>query len=291
MDSMFVDILNKIIAEQGREALLNHAKCKAFLADYTHGEYKKESRLLLQALEAGVQKAIDATGELGVCKQQQARVLREEHFLSAEAAADVVDALALVLRGEQVSGISQVCPNCRKELQKEWKTCPYCSTNVAKTAQAAGSAAQASCEKGMRYYENKDYDTAIAEFTEAIRLDPNNDYFYVIRGNAYVGKGQYDTAIRDCTEAIRLNPNYAFAYGTRGEAYRRIGEYDTTIKDCTEAIRLNPNYAFAYGCRGRAYRQLRQRNQAIQDLEKALSLNPGLEWAEEALRELRRELS
>jgi hypothetical protein len=100
MNQDFTAILKKLIAEQGKEALLNSAKCKAFLADYTKGEYKKESRPLLQALEAGVQKAIVTTEELEICKKQQIRILQEEYFLAAAIAADVVDTLALVLRGE-----------------------------------------------------------------------------------------------------------------------------------------------------------------------------------------------
>jgi len=39
MEQSFITILQKLVTEQGREALLNLAKCKAFLADYTHGEY------------------------------------------------------------------------------------------------------------------------------------------------------------------------------------------------------------------------------------------------------------
>jgi hypothetical protein len=58
MDAAFITIVQKLVSEQGKEALLNAARCKALLADYTRGEYKKESRLLLQALEAGVAKAI-----------------------------------------------------------------------------------------------------------------------------------------------------------------------------------------------------------------------------------------
>jgi hypothetical protein len=136
MNQGFIAILQQLISEQGKEALLNPAKCKAFLADYTHGEYKKESRLLLQALEAGVPKAILTTVELEICKQQQVSVLKEEHFLSAEAAADVVDALTLVLRGGQEVSQGPTCPNCGKELQKEWKGCPYCLTLVAKIQQS-----------------------------------------------------------------------------------------------------------------------------------------------------------
>jgi len=140
MNSMFIDILKKLTAEQGKEALLNPAKCKALLADYTKGEYKKESRLLLQAIDAGVQKEIIATAELELCKRQQIRVLQEEHFLSAEAAADIVETLALVLKEEQAPQGAPprgpFCSNCGKELQKEWASCPYCSTPVVKIQQS-----------------------------------------------------------------------------------------------------------------------------------------------------------
>jgi uncharacterized protein with PIN domain len=132
MNTEFIDILKKLVAEQGKEALLNPAKCKAFLADYTHGEYKKESRLLLQSLDAGVQKAIDTTNELEICKKQQTRVLQEEYFLASETAADVVETLALVLREDKQKEKPKItlCANCGKELQKEWKACPYCLTPV-----------------------------------------------------------------------------------------------------------------------------------------------------------------
>jgi len=99
MDNIFVNILQKLVTEQGKEALLNPTKCKAFLADYTKGEYKKESRLLLQAVETGVSKAIDSTNEIDICKKQQIRVLQDEYFLTDEIASDVVDTLAFVLRG------------------------------------------------------------------------------------------------------------------------------------------------------------------------------------------------
>jgi len=84
-----------------------------------------------------VQKEIIATAELELCKRQQIRVLHEEHFITAEAAADIVETLALVLKGEQESETSQstVCSNCGKELQKEWASCPYCATPVMKIQQ------------------------------------------------------------------------------------------------------------------------------------------------------------
>jgi tetratricopeptide (TPR) repeat protein len=249
MNATFIDIIQKLIAEQGKEALLNSAKCKAFLADYTKGDHKKESRLLLQALEAGVQKTIDTTTELEICKQQQIRVLQEEHFLTAEAAADTVDTLAFVLRGEQGKGALQgtVCANCGKELQKEWKICPYCGTSTAKTGQVplVNSNTKRTYGIGRGYFEAGRYDEAFPHFDEAVRRDPNFADAFFYRGFVYLRKDQYDMAIKDFTESLRLDPNHALAYANRGQAYRRLGQRDQAIQDLEKAVSLYPNYAWA----------------------------------------------
>jgi Flp pilus assembly protein TadD len=60
-------------------------------------------------------------------------------------------------------------------------------------------------------------------------------------------KGQYDEAIRDCTEAIRLSPNYAFAYGFRGAAYRQLRIKDRARNDLEKALAIEPTNEFAKG--------------------------------------------
>ena len=125
-NSNFLIILKKLVAEQGKEALLNPVKCKAFLADYTKGEYKKESRLLLQALDAGISKAIDSADNLEICKKQQIRVLHEEYSLVEETAENIVDILIMILRGKIKE--KKLCKKCGRELVEEWKSCPNCKT-------------------------------------------------------------------------------------------------------------------------------------------------------------------
>jgi tetratricopeptide (TPR) repeat protein len=56
-------------------------------------------------------------------------------------------------------------------------------------------------------------------------------------------KGDYDGAIADFTEVIRLIPNYVYAYKQRGVAYSRKGDYDRAIADFEAALRINPNLA------------------------------------------------
>ena len=97
--------------------------------------------------------------------------------------------------------------------------------------------------RGEVYEKNRDYDKAIADYTEAIRLNPKHADAHYGRGTAYRRKGAYGEAIRDFTETVRLNPKHADAYYGRGIAYRHAGEYDKAIADYSEAIRLNPNSA------------------------------------------------
>jgi len=73
---------------------------------------------------------------------------------------------------------------------------------------------------------------------------------YVDSGNAWYDKKDYDRAIADYTEAIRIDPEYSKAYNGRGIAYDNKCEYDNAIEDCNEAIRINPEYVHAYNNRG-----------------------------------------
>jgi len=86
------------------------------------------------------------------------------------------------------------------------------------------------------YNDNNETDRAIADCTDAIRLDPNYIAAYNNRGAEYQDKKDYDRAIADYNEAIRLDPNYAGAYDNRGIAYRTKSDYDRV-----EATRLHPH--------------------------------------------------
>jgi len=61
-------------------------------------------------------------------------------------------------------------------------------------------------------------------------------------GLAYVrGKHQYDRAIQDFDQTIRLNPNFAEAFYDRGLAYRVLGQQNLAALDFAKARQLNPN--------------------------------------------------
>ena len=109
------------------------------------------------------------------------------------------------------------------------------------------------CRKG-------DLDAALAEYTEAIRIDPNYARAYYSRAIAYDDKHDQETAIADCTKSIQLDPKSTRTFYLRGLFFRAGGKLEKAIADFTEAIRLDPTTpdefraprcvaAEAYACR------------------------------------------
>ncbi len=128
--------------------------------------------------------------------------------------------------------------------------------------------------RGDAYNTKGEYDRAIADYDQALRLNPKDALAYIRRGNAYDNKGQYDRAIADLDQAIRFNPKDADAYYNRGLAYNNKGDYDRAIADYDQAIRLNPQHVNAYDGRGVAYNGKGEYDRAIADYDQAIRLNP-----------------
>ena len=128
--------------------------------------------------------------------------------------------------------------------------------------------------RGDAYKKKGDYDHAIQDFKEVIHLNPNSERAYYDRGDAYIDKDDYDRAIQDFNEAIHLNSNDANAYNDRGVAYHRKGDYDRAIQDYNQAIHLDSNFTSAYGSRGYAYFAQSNMTAAIADFEHTISAAP-----------------
>ena len=101
---------------------------------------------------------------------------------------------------------------------------------------ASGYAGRARARLALR-----DFDGAIADYGEALRLAPSSPAHYTARGHAYFVKGDTKAAIADFDEALRLNPISPSTLNRRGLAYRRAGDLERAIDDYTAALALNPD--------------------------------------------------
>jgi tetratricopeptide (TPR) repeat protein len=125
--------------------------------------------------------------------------------------------------------------------------------------------------RSLVWSDKKDYDKAIADSNEAIRSDPKFGLAYLTRGTAFYNKGDFDHAIVDFNEAIRLNPQHSPAYSIRGWLQP---SWDLALADFNEAIRLDPYDASAYKSRGIAWFRKQEYNKALADYDKTIRLNP-----------------
>jgi len=153
-------------------------------------------------------------------------------------------------------------------------------------------------ENGKQQFEQKKYDAAIQELTEAIKLDPKLAEAYAYRARAYNNKNNFDQGIDDANKAIQLDPKLAIGYFVRGNAYLNKNDYDRAIADYTVAIKLDPKDANVYCNRGFAYDEKEDYDRAIADYNEALRINPNfsivkdnLQIAQQKLAETKRKLA
>ncbi len=133
--------------------------------------------------------------------------------------------------------------------------------------------------RGNALYAEADYDHAIADYDEAIKLDHNLATAYYNRGNVYYDKGDLTRAIADYNEAIRIDPNYEYAYVDRGNAYDDNGDHARALADYNFAARLNPNDSDVYYNRGLLYDDQQDYDRALADYSQALKIDPTYSWA------------
>ncbi len=141
----------------------------------------------------------------------------------------------------------------------------YHCTTVIKSGEG-GNAAQSSAHlsRGNMYRRKGQYDRALDDYDESLRLDPTDRApTLTSRGNAWRGKHEYDRAIADHTEAIRLDPDYAIAYGNRGNVWSDKGQWDKAIADYNKAIALDPKFYDALYNRGLAWQAKNDRARAL----------------------------
>jgi tetratricopeptide (TPR) repeat protein len=133
--------------------------------------------------------------------------------------------------------------------------------------------AQAYNNRGVAYDHKGDFDDALQDFDQALKLKPMA-LTHFNRGNAYLGKSQYDHAIDDYNQAIKLKPDFAGAYDNRCWARAVVGVLKPALADCNEALRLSPNNPATLESRGFVFLKMTNFDAAVSDYEAALRHNP-----------------
>jgi tetratricopeptide (TPR) repeat protein len=114
--------------------------------------------------------------------------------------------------------------------------------------------------RGLALRRQGEFERAIVEYNEAIRLAPERPDGYQGRASVFVDLGQREHAVADWDAAIAWydrmivnSPDNAYAYLGRAGLYRDKGELDRAIADYGEGIRIRPADLLSYMWRARTY--------------------------------------
>lgn len=129
-------------------------------------------------------------------------------------------------------------------------------------------------ERANIYFQMRDFDSAVADYTHSIKLDDSLDKAWFGRGMALGRQGFIQKGIYDLSVYIKRNPNDSVAYTKRGVRYLWLGDKDNAQIDLLNAIKINNNNAEAHDDLGVVYAQKGDYKTAIQHFSKTIDIDP-----------------
>lgn len=126
---------------------------------------------------------------------------------------------------------------------------------------------------GKALRDRHELEKALEAFSASIALAPESAVFS-LRGNVHYDKGDWDKAIADYTDTIRLDPKNGEAFNNRAWTYYRAGRQAEALADANTAVRLLAKEAYVWDTRGHINAKLGNRDAAISDFRAALAIDP-----------------
>jgi tetratricopeptide (TPR) repeat protein len=126
---------------------------------------------------------------------------------------------------------------------------------------------------GEQRMAEKNWDWAVANFSNAIALDVQNPSLYLSRGKALIEQKYAVSGIRDLNRALSLNPGKPLmqeAVNQRGRGYLFSYDYINATKDLSQSINDRIDLPFNYLARSTAAIATEDYQQAIADATKAI---------------------
>jgi tetratricopeptide (TPR) repeat protein len=165
---------------------------------------------------------------------------------------------------------------CKRVSVREYKNMRYLRHAIAMTALMLATAGAMADEPDLMGCDNGDPDHRIPLCTALIEAPATNGAVraraYFLRGVANAQLGQFQRAVRDYGEAIRLNPRYGIAFNNRADAWLRLGDPAQGKPDIEKALEINSQDALYNTTHGEIVQSLGDAEGAMRSHETALSL-------------------
>jgi len=137
--------------------------------------------------------------------------------------------------------------------------------------------AQIYYKRGITRYGQKEYENAILDLKEALRLDAYSttvpDIHYHL-GISYSNLNRNAPAVESFTDAIELMPERVHYYHERAKCLQLLGEHEKAVDDFTRVLQWQPTNSRALFRRGFSYKSLKAYEEAAEDFEAAKEFDP-----------------
>ena len=120
---------------------------------------------------------------------------------------------------------------------------------------------------GTVYQDERNYEQALDFLTIAIQLDPSYNLGYPFRDRANCKNNLHnDTgAINDMNAAIKLNPDERYFYVDRGDYLFNLEKFDLALSDYSKALAIFDKHTPARLGRAKTYIELKEFKKAMND--------------------------
>ncbi len=138
----------------------------------------------------------------------------------------------------------------------------------------------------LEFSKPEDIDNAIAQFSQAIKIDPNYALGYAGLGRTYLagfkgfakGNDWIDKASRNCEKALSLDPNLVEGHVCLGGVYNLTGQYDKAVQEFQRSMKSESGSEDALRGLGDAYTNLGKFADAEAAYKQAVAFRPNY-WA------------
>ena len=126
----------------------------------------------------------------------------------------------------------------------------------------------------IKVLHDADYDSALADMNEALRLDPKEVSYYFNRARIKYHQDDLQGAMADYDYILKLDPDNTMTYYNRGLLRMQVGERNKAISDFTKVIKAEPDNYFAIYNRALLYDMIGNYRKAISDFNVVLEQYP-----------------
>ncbi|MBO0938442.1 tetratricopeptide repeat protein [Fibrella sp. HMF5335] len=139
--------------------------------------------------------------------------------------------------------------------------------------------AEALNTRGVAYFELKEYNNALLDYEQALKITPDFYSPYYNRALLKTTQGDVQGALKDYSEAIRLAPDTAKlatseAFLNRGQLFAAQDQIQPALTDFDQSIKLNPRNALALYNRGNLRFNEKNLDGAIADFQACIAVDP-----------------